>query len=141
MARSQMGRQSVRHSPWHLNSWPRPPILPPHSGQIQFRMSDITSALALTVLHLINCITTSPIRKNDLLSLIQISVVTELNRKLLNAFPVPNVMKEFGEVFDRRMSPELKAQPGCELLHQINILAKCQELQSPSRSCLPQMRH
>src|SRR5947208_17023452 len=45
--------------PWHLNSLPRPPILPPHSGHTQFRMPETTSAVALTVLHLINTMHTS----------------------------------------------------------------------------------
>src|SRR5882762_2059956 len=53
-SRSQIGRQSVWHSPWHLNSLPRPPILPPHSGHTQFRMPEITSAVSVIVLHLIN---------------------------------------------------------------------------------------
>ena len=62
--RSQVRRQSVRHSPWHLNSLPRPPILPPHPGHTQFRMPDITPALPTIVVLLINCICTS--RKKQL---------------------------------------------------------------------------
>src|SRR6266851_2913670 len=50
--------------PWHLNSLPRPPILPPHSGHTQLRMPETTSAVALTVLHLINIIHTPPITPN-----------------------------------------------------------------------------
>ena len=57
--RSQMRRQSARHSPWHLNSSPRPPILPPHSGQTQLRMPDITSEFATIVVLLVNAICTS----------------------------------------------------------------------------------
>lgn len=57
--RSQIGRQSVRHSPWHLNSRLRPPILPPHPGQTQFRMPDITSAFLTIVVLLVICICAS----------------------------------------------------------------------------------
>jgi hypothetical protein len=58
---SQIRRQSVRHSPWHLNSLPGPPILPPHPGHTQFRMPDITSPLSGTVIQFIfiDCISTS----------------------------------------------------------------------------------
>src|SRR5260370_26283486 len=38
---------------------PRSPILPPHSGHTQFKIPEITSALDLTVLNLMNCIRTS----------------------------------------------------------------------------------
>src|ERR1700745_1306250 len=53
---SQPGRQSFWHSPWHLNSFPRPPNLPPHSGHIQFKMLETTSSVALKLLNLINAI-------------------------------------------------------------------------------------
>jgi len=39
-ALSQTARQSLPHRPWHLNSFDRPPIRPPHSGQTQFRIAD-----------------------------------------------------------------------------------------------------
>lgn len=62
---SQIRRQSVRHSPWHLNSLPGPPILPPHPGQTQFRMPDITSPLPATVIQFtfVDCISTSRKKK------------------------------------------------------------------------------
>ena len=50
---SQSGRQSVRHSPRHLNSSSVPPMLPPQSGHTQFRMLDMTSEPTIT------CISTS----------------------------------------------------------------------------------
>jgi hypothetical protein len=49
--RSQSSRQSNWHLPWHLNSLPRPPILPPHSGHTQFIMLEIISRVALDPLH------------------------------------------------------------------------------------------
>jgi len=79
-ARSQAGRQSVRHSPWHLNSWPRSPILPPHSGHTQFRMPEITSALDLTVANLMT----------DIKHLLQTSSIPP---ELLNAFLLPKFVR------------------------------------------------
>ena len=39
------------HLPWHMNSLPGPPILPPHSGQTQFKMLEIRSALVRSVVN------------------------------------------------------------------------------------------
>src|SRR5215472_716358 len=49
----QRARQSIRQRPWHLNSSPSPPIFPPHSGQTQFRMLEITSAIGFTEISII----------------------------------------------------------------------------------------
>jgi hypothetical protein len=49
--RSQSSRQSNWHLPWHLNSLPRPPILPPHSGHTQFIMLEIISRVVLDPLN------------------------------------------------------------------------------------------
>ena len=65
---SQARRQSVRHSPWHLNSLPAPPILPPHSGHTQFRMPDTTSELARSVPNLVICIHSPRITTNHMLA-------------------------------------------------------------------------
>ena len=43
--RSQASRQSVRHSPSHLNALLPPPIRPPQSGHTQLRMSEIMSSV------------------------------------------------------------------------------------------------
>src|ERR1700756_5902675 len=45
-----------------MNSLPRSPILPPHSGHTQFRMPEITSAIDFTVVYLTNCIRTSQVK-------------------------------------------------------------------------------
>ena len=58
-ALSQTARQSLPHRPWHLNSFERPPICPPHSGQTKFRIADMYSALMPVNAALINCIHTS----------------------------------------------------------------------------------
>src|SRR5271165_4654423 len=58
-ALSQTARQSLPHRPWHLNSFERPPICPPHSGQTKFRIADMHSALMPVNVALINCIHTS----------------------------------------------------------------------------------
>ena len=39
------------HLPWQMNSLPGPPILPPHSGQTQFKMLEIRSALVRSVVN------------------------------------------------------------------------------------------
>ncbi len=49
----QNGRQSVWQWPWHLNSFPGPPILPPHSGHTQFKILDTMSDADLKLLNLI----------------------------------------------------------------------------------------
>jgi len=49
---SQTWRQFFSHFPWHLNSCPLPPMLPPHSGQMQFIMLEITSEAALKAFNL-----------------------------------------------------------------------------------------
>jgi hypothetical protein len=59
-SKSHTRRQSIWHLPWHLNSLPRPPILPPHSGHTQFRMLETTSVVALNELNLTNDIRTLP---------------------------------------------------------------------------------
>ncbi len=56
---SQIGRQSVPHLPWHLNSLPGPPILPPHSGHTQFTIPDKTSLPCLIALCLTSSISPS----------------------------------------------------------------------------------
>ena len=61
-ALSQTARQSLPHRPWHLNSFDRPPICPPHSGQTKFRIADMHSALMPVNAALINCIHSSQTR-------------------------------------------------------------------------------
>src|SRR5579863_1373912 len=55
-----MSRQSLWHVPWHLNSLPGPPILPPHSGHMQFKMPETTSSMVLTSFRRTNVMLTSP---------------------------------------------------------------------------------
>jgi len=53
---SQTVRQSFPHRPWHMNSFVRPPIGPPHSGQTQFRIADMYPAPTCVAAALVNCI-------------------------------------------------------------------------------------
>jgi hypothetical protein len=101
---SQIGRQSVRHSPWHLNSLPIFPILPPHSGHTQFRMPDITSAFVLAAPHLVNCIRPpydntldvrpSTFTRGNPLNKGALCIANVADSELLNALPVPNKREE-----------------------------------------------
>ena len=46
---SQKARQSVWHRPWHLNSRPGVPMLPPQPGQMQLRMLESMSSAVWVV--------------------------------------------------------------------------------------------
>lgn len=99
--RSQITRQSVWHWPWHLNSVPRPPILPPHSGQIQFKMPETTSVVLLTLLNLVNVILTSPI---------QVIALRSRIASWRSAFLVPNRKELAGRNCLAKMKPSSKAR-------------------------------
>lgn len=146
---SQIRRQSVRHSPWHLNSLPGPPILPPHPGHTQFRMPDITSPLSGTVIQFIfiDCISTS--RKKSFRA-------SRLRRRPVPGTPLApagcqrshplwteciSCSKQEERQLRSRTSCQITfTQPSSSPWHQSGM-AMCQEQQSPSQSRLLPFHH
>jgi hypothetical protein len=145
---SQIRRQSVRHSPWHLNSLPGPPILPPHPGHTQFRMPDITSPLPTTVVQFIfiDCISTSR-KRNFRASTFRRQVpgiplapsgCQRSHTLSLNAFPVPN--ERSGSCVPERHVNYIYATEFCPAASE-RYMAMCREQQSPSQSRLLPFHH
>jgi hypothetical protein len=146
--RSHVNRQSVLHSPWHLNSFPRSPILPPHSGHIQFKILE-TISVVLTLPNLINAILTSSVTHECSAIGVMFRNVVPRNRRHLASSQI--VLRTREVHFEFQNSETLKLdQRFLELVlptgeTEFSSTASTRHMaispgQAPSQSCLSQLR-
>ena len=92
-----------------LNSLPRPPILPPHSGHIQFKMPETTSEIVLTLLNLMNVIFASPVR-NDCSMIAHCTSEKCICGSKTRSFSSGTIFSGEVELFWMKMKPALSEQ-------------------------------